>query len=461
MFTSFRARLLATYVGLIVIGFGLLSLWAGYRIAQGIYTNFGNTLETLAAQTAGQIGEAVEEGGEHFNELAPIVNTNSVATGAQISVFNSNSIFVLASDQSVSQLYTTTTPVVAINSAGVEMMFGASPIFYEGDELGIVQFGLPYAIPQSDARQNWILIGIGYVVFTLLGLFASLNLINRLTAPLQTLGDTATALAAGDLGQRVPDPADDEIGAVGKSFNQMADEIEAMVAEQRAFASNASHELRTPLTGIRIRTEALLDAPLSDADQRLYIEEVDQEAQRLSGLVDDLILLSRVDSNRLTIGQEKVDMLRVVQAELRTMQTAIDAKDLVLSINSPAEATYIIQANLNHVRTVMRNVISNAVKYTPAQGEVQVELSTVENAVQVKVSDTGVGITADDLPNIGKRFFRTDKAHSRKTSGVGLGLSLVKAIVATYAGTFSIASTGAEQGTTVTLLWPLYQETLE
>ncbi len=446
--------MLATYVGLIVIGFGLLSLWAGYRISQGIYTNFGNTLETIAAQTAGQIGEAVEEGGEHFNELVPIVSNNSAATGAQITVFNINGALVAASDQSVTRLYTTSMPVTAVNSVGVETMFGASPIFYEGDELGSVQIGLPLSIPQADARRNWLLIGLGYIVFTLLGLLASLNLINRLTAPLQTLGDTATALAAGDLAQRVPNPADDEIGAVGKSFNQMADEIEAMVAEQRAFASNASHELRTPLTGIRIRTEALLDAPLSEADQRLYIEEVDQEAQRLSGLVDDLILLSRVDANRLAIGQEQVDVLRVIQAEMRAAQTLIATKQLTVDLDALPDADYVVQANLNHVRTVMRNVLNNAIKYTPAEGEVTLTARSIENAVQVVIKDNGIGIAAADLPNIGKRFFRADKAHSRQTPGVGLGLSLVKAIMAVYKGEFRIQSDGVDTGTTVTIHWP-------
>ena len=116
-----------------------------------------------------------------------------------------------------------------------------------------------------------------------------------------------------------------------------------------------------------------------------------------------------------------------------------------------------IQTNLNHLHVVVRNVLDNALKYTPPGGKVVVTVARQQEMVQLQVTDSGQGIAAEDLPNVVKRFYRADKAHQRQTDGIGLGLALVQSIVDLYGGRLTIASAGVNQGTTVTVWWPLQQ----
>jgi two-component system phosphate regulon sensor histidine kinase PhoR len=230
-----------------------------------------------------------------------------------------------------------------------------------------------------------------------------------------------------------------------------------MLAEQRAFASNASHELRTPLTTIRLRTEPLLAGEVDPATAHRYLTEIHQEVIRMAGLVDDLILLSRLDAHRLAVGEEEVDTVRLVRRLQQEVAPLAAAKGITVQMATPVTPLPPIQTNLNHAHVVMRNLLDNALKYTPTGGQVVVTMTQQETMLQLAVADTGQGIAAADLPNITKRFFRADKAHQRQTDGTGLGLALVQSIVDLYGGRIMIHSAGLNQGTTVTIWWPLQQ----
>jgi len=274
---------------------------------------------------------------------------------------------------------------------------------------------------------------------------------------LARLRNTALALAGGDLQQRVPTPGRDEIGEVAQAFNQMATQVEAMLAEQRAFASNASHELRTPLTTIRLRTEPLLTGELDSATTQRYLTEINQEVVHMAGLVDDLILLSRLDAHRLAVGEEQVDAVRLLRRLQQELAPTAAIKAITLQVETPATPLPPIQTNMNHIHVVVRNLLDNALKYTPAGGKVVVTVTQQQALLQLQVADTGQGIAAEDLPNIAKRFYRADKAHQRQTEGIGLGLALVQSIVELYGGRMAITSAGINQGTTVTVWWPMQQ----
>ncbi len=297
---------------------------------------------------------------------------------------------------------------------------------------------------------------IGGLLAIMLGvLFASRRIAARIAGPLERLGRTARQLAKGDLSARADNDGPREISDLANTFNRMAEQVESMIEEQRAFASNASHELRTPLTTLRLRVEALReDKSLDETTRSRYLNEMDGELTRMTGLIEDLILLSRFDAGRAEIGQENIDMRRFALNLDRLLAPRLEEKGITLSLVMDEDEELVIRASLNHIYVVFRNILDNAIKFTPPGGHITWSICHDAGAVISGITDTGAGIDTEMLPQVTRRFFRGDPARSRDIPGTGLGLSLVQSILAAYKGTLTISSMGADKGTTVTIRWP-------
>ena len=165
------------------------------------------------------------------------------------------------------------------------------------------------------------------------------------------------------------------------------------------------------------------------------------------------MLLSRADTGRLPISHEPIDAVRVWQRLEREYGPRLRQQELTLTANLPGTPIQ-VGANPTHLHIVFRNVLDNALKYTPAGGQIAVSLQAVGGQLQLQVRDTGRGIAPDDLPQIGKRFFRADKARGRDIPGTGLGLALVTSVLEQYGGELKVDSPGVGQGTVVTVRWP-------
>ena len=452
MFHSLRSRLTAVYLGLIIIGFGGLTLWAGWQIAITTYDDFTNNLQIYALLLANQLVEPLEYDNAQVGKR---INDSATNLSAEITLYTQTGRVIISTVSSPPQLIAPATDAIQPNSAGVRTIYTTAKIQDDHGGVGFVQIGVPASIPQEIVNQRWAGLAISFVAVSIVGIIISLWLLNTLTRPLSHLRDTAHQMAAGDLSQRVTQLPKDEIGEVGLAFNEMAEKIEAVVTEQRAFASNASHELRTPLTTIGLRTEALQSGEIDADTTAEYIAEIDHEVKRMSHLVDDLLLLSRLDAQQLAIGKEQIDPVRLLNAIVREYEPVAVNKNISFSVQLPQESLPPLQANMSHLRIVYRNVIDNALKYTPKNGHVAITLSQNNQGVVLQVVDNGRGIEAEDLAQIGKRFFRTDKARSRDVAGTGLGLALVYSILDLYGGELAITSDGVNQGTAVSVSWPL------
>lgn len=485
---TLRARLLATYLGLIILGFGGLTLLAGWQIANSAYSDFASTLQVNAMLLAGNLAGPLHDADDHgFNSRSVTEVIRRTAEGLQARVLLlDREERVLLDSQGTSMApqrqrafessgfgNQNSSYFFAIDENRVTQMVVTVPVRGEERLTGYLQLAASVAQPQAMVRQRWLALGGGFLLFALVGFGVSLWLLSTLTKPLSALRDTALTMAAGDLTQRVAKPGSDEIGAVATAFNQMAERVEAMVAEQRAFAGNASHELRTPLTTLRLRTEALLHDELDPATTHQYIAEIDREVTHMSGLVDDLILLSRLDAHRLAVGEERVDVGRVLRSVQQELKTLIDTKALTIRVEPPPTPLSPVQANLNHLRVVVRNLLENGVKYTPSGGMIMITLTAGEGVAEdgllrCTFRDNGVGIAPDELPHVRKRFHRAALARQRQQydslspeeqqDGAGLGLALVDSIVALYGGRLEITSAGLGEGTTVTVWWPFVQQ---
>ena len=465
---TLRTRLLLAYAGLILIGFVALALLAGGQISAGTVEDFRSQL----ADQARLLVRALKEPVEHFAEeetseaeLVALLQTYANQTQAQVMLLDEDGLYWLSHD-GVADGQTAISPEVGAaregeittdtrtNRAGVTMVYAAAPISEDGDLLAIIRLAAPLSEAQALVTERWLTLGLGVVGLTALAVLASLGLAASLTRPLTQLHQATLHVASGDFSHRLPDSRQDELGQVARAFNHMTAQVEAMIEEQKAFASNASHELRTPLTAIRLRSEALRDGLVDEATARQYITEIDEEAERLGHLVQDLIVLSRLDAGRLDVGAEQIDPLRLARQLLAELAPQVEARHIQLQLDIPATLPP-LSASLSHLHIVFRNLLQNAIHYTPDGGQITWTMRVEGAELHHLIRDTGQGIAPEDLPHLFDRFFRADKSHSRTVPGVGLGLALVRMIVALYRGRVTVHSPGLGQGTTVELWWPL------
>ncbi|MEW6060025.1 MAG: HAMP domain-containing sensor histidine kinase [Actinomycetota bacterium] len=268
--------------------------------------------------------------------------------------------------------------------------------------------------------------------------------------PLVGMGETAGAIAAGDLSRRV-EPADGrtEVGRLGLALNSMLAQIEAAFEERKAseerlrrFVSDASHELRTPLTSIRGYSELFRrGADSHPEDLAKTMRRIEEEASRMGVLVDDLLLLARLDQGR-PLERERVDLC-LIAADAVDSARAVEP-DRPIELDAPGEA--FVLGDGNRLRQVLDNLLDNVRVHTPEGSPVRVAVTREDGLVVLSVADQGPGLEPEVAARAFERFYRGDPARSRATGGAGLGLSIVSAIVAAHAGearVFSSAGSGA------------------
>lgn len=217
-----------------------------------------------------------------------------------------------------------------------------------------------------------------------------------------------------------------------RAQNQRLQELDSL---KNSFVSTVSHELRTPLASIKGYAEFLEDdlAGALAPDQRHYVAEILAGGTRLERLVDDLLDFARLESGSLKLILHEGDFSRTVQAVLHTMQPQAIAKQILLSAQAP-EAPVVFAYDDLRIEQVLMNLVGNAIKFTPPEGRITVSVRREASAVRVEVRDTGIGVAPENLPKLFGRFYQVDPTTTRQSGGVGLGLSIVKALVEAHGG---------------------------
>jgi signal transduction histidine kinase len=290
----------------------------------------------------------------------------------------------------------------------------------------------------------------------LLGYFLSRQLVRRL----EQVGLAAESLAAGELGTRIPEGRDDEVGQLARRFNAMSERLTATVAEldartreaesalaaKRELIANVSHELRTPLASISGHAESLmlLGNGASLERQAESLEVLHREAGQLSRLVDDLFLISTTESGGLRLAIRPVDVgsvLEEVAATFRPLARREGQITLLLDIEPDLPAA---QGDRERIVQVLSNLVRNALRFTPEGGMVSLRAARQHAAILVTVADTGAGISPEGLERIFERFFRGDDARDRASGGAGLGLAIVRELVEAMNGQITAQSVVGE-----------------
>ena len=209
---------------------------------------------------------------------------------------------------------------------------------------------------------------------------------------------------------------------------------------KRDFVANVSHELRTPLASIKGYSETLLDGGMDDRDTlREFLRVIDRHATRMSRLIDDLLILSRLESHQMTIVAAPIDLGELVFSTVKGFDKQSRDKGISLAVIVPEDLPKAL-GDRDRLEQVMVNLLDNAIKYTPSGGSVSVSACLETGNVRVDVEDTGIGIPADDISRIFERFYRVDKARSRELGGTGLGLAIVKHIIQGHNGRLNVES---------------------
>jgi signal transduction histidine kinase len=327
---------------------------------------------------------------------------------------------------------------------GVLRMHVAALIQREIEVTGILRLSIPLAATQQAARQGFlILMGVTLLIASGVSL-VGWGLANNLARPIQVLTQAAKNMESGDLSVRVKPSGPQELRQLAEAFNSMANRLQSNLAQLRAFVANASHELRTPLTVVKLRTEALREGALEEPEVATrFLSEIETEIDRLVRMVNDLLDLSRMEAG-LDSGKRTLLNLGAIAHEVyETFSIRATRAEVSLSLDVEPSLPPVL-GNEGQLRRVFYNLVENAIKYTPCNGQVEVLLrpGPNPNTVRLLVRDSGPGIPPEHLPHVFERFYRADTTQPRPgvARGSGLGLAIAKSIVESHGGEMGVSS---------------------
>ena len=338
---------------------------------------------------------------------------------------------------------------------------------------GVVIIGLPLT-PVDKVMEHAVLVVVGVGLLTLvLAFFIATWTVARSFRPLAKVEKTAAAIAAGDLSRRVEvDNPHTEVGRLGGSLNAMLAHIEASFAARaasegrmRRFAADASHELRTPLVTIRGFSELYRHGALATKeDVAMAMGRIESEAKRMGSMVEDLLMLARLDEQR-PLQLKPVDLqLLAHDAVVDTKASSGDRTIRLTGLDDASPTAAPVQGDEAKLRQVVGNLVGNALRYTPEGSPIELAVgvrNTPSGSVSViEIRDHGPGIPETETNKIFERFYRADTSRTRETGGSGLGLAIVAAIVGSHGGTVQVAETDGG-GATLVVSLPFHQESAE
>ena len=406
--------------------------------AQADLEGLDEMLHAAAADEGGRILLIDKEGKIQYDTLSLLEGTRTqapeaiaVLTGQEVRAFG---VHALADSADYAAL-------CAAPMVSVEGPIGAVLLSPPVDELR-------QAILAVEAQLMTVFIAVAAAALIAAFVFAI-----SLTAPIKALNRTIRRMGKGDLSARVNVRASGELKALADSYNAMAEKIENFDQSRSQFVQNASHELKTPLATMKLLLENLIYQPDMPAELRAeFMQDMNHEIDRLSGIITDLLTLTKMDSEETAIKHEKFDFTELCIGAVHALQPAAEKNRLTLTMDVAKDVT--LQGDESKLGQVIYNLIVNAIKYTPEGGSVFVTMKTDGRNAVFAVRDTGVGIPEEDAKHIFDRFYRVDKARSRETGGTGLGLSIVRQMVQLHRGEIKVDSVFGK-GSTFTVTLPL------
>ena len=448
---SIRFRLTVWYAGLLA---GLLLFFAALTWL-GLARYLNRSLTEALARQARQIGESflfdVQTSGEGYvvaeiNEhLAPEKNDHFV----RVTRVDGSALYVSGRPLN-GRFDPEQVPVVPPPSwraaareehlpGGGELLIYDLPFTARDGSRFLVEMGAPYDSIENVLRGLLLALALGLPLTVAVAVSGGYLLTRRALRPVDEITRSAERITSRNLSQRLPSAdTGDELERLSAGLNRMIARLEESFQYIRRFTADASHELRTPLTVLRGELEAIAQNPRLDGEVRDTVGSSLEETERLSRIVESLLAISRLD-----VGEARVERVRFDLAELAAAtaeQMRLLAVDKKVELGVEVNGVVLIEGDPARIKQVIVNLVDNAIKYTPEGGAVRVNVRAENGHAILQVEDNGAGIPDEALPHVFERFYRVDKARSRRMGGAGLGLAIVQSIVTAHGGQVAVES---------------------
>ena len=321
-----------------------------------------------------------------------------------------------------------------------QMLIGTKPVVRDGVATHVVRFYIDITQARSAVSMVYAEVVLVSLIAVLISVIAVYYTTTRLTRPFMEINEIVQQYSKGDYNIRIPISSVEESTQLAVSFNNMADQLKDLEATRRSFVANVSHELRSPLTSMKGFLEAMQDGTIGPDEYEKYIGIVLSETKRMAVMVNDLLDLARIESGKTAIKLEIFDINELIRRTLITFEARIYEHHMEVDVKF-AQEQYYVEADSAQISQVLRNIIDNAIKYSPDDSKLRIATYAMRREIYVSIQDSGQGIPEEDIPHVFDRFYKVEKAHTPSVqSGTGLGLSIVKRIIDQHNQTITLKS---------------------
>ena len=455
IYKSIKFRLTVSYLVAIVLPLVVFGTVAYIMLSKNLYRNLDEALRARVAELENSITVKDNQISfeQKFNDLILIYD----ASGALLQRLGPNVRFSKIEEMVQQALFGQGSFLTAPTTEGQDVRLYAAPFNLDSrTRIAIIVGRLTREISEMLSIFRVVIIYSAVAVLLLAGI-GGMFLANRTLKPFDHISDIAREIGEGDLSRRIDIQSEDEMGRLAGTLNGMIARLEESFQKQRQFAADASHELRTPLAIIQAESSLALDKKRSQAEYRKSLELVSQEVAYMSEIIGKLLLLARNDAGSESLNFQEVN-IRDLLTELSSDVEAL-AQEKAVTFNLGPMDSLTVKGDRLKLRQLFLNILDNAIRYTPSGGTVSGSLVRKNGQACVSITDTGIGIPAEDLPLIFDRFYRVDKARSRSEGGMGLGLAISISIAKLHGGKIEVESQ-VGKGSTFHIFLPIFDPTL-
>ena len=319
-----------------------------------------------------------------------------------------------------------------------EMMYLAYPYNLNGQSI-IIRTSLSINDLNKKINNLYLNLFLALLIISLATLLISYYLSRRLTAPIKNVENISYKYSKGDFSSRLNEFSVVEFNNLAKSLNKMASELDKLEGIRKEFVSNVSHELKTPITSIKGYIEILEDM-IKDKSQRKYLKIMNTNSDRLNNIIDDLLILSRIENVDNTKGLKfkLAPLSNVIDSVVSECAALIDSKEIEIFVNCSNDI--LINQNSMMMHQALSNLLNNSIKYSQDKSKIYFIVEDTDSYTSIEVKDEGIGINPKHFERLFERFYRVDESRSRDIGGTGLGLAIVKHIILLHNGTIDVQS---------------------